>query len=220
MQANSFGCRRIVTHVLIGGLVGLFFLGSGQIFPDGRRNELLIIVLGYISLCLICLSLLIGPLNLLRQRRNPVNINLRRDLGIWAGITGCWHVLLVLRGIVPNGEFLLYFLRRSSDGGYAFLLSIFGLSNDTGLLAVLLLIVLFVLSNTLTLRWLKGKRWKRIQRLTYLLALLAVAHTIGYQVLNLRGPLLIDAVSVLVGLVCLGQGCGIALMRSRQKPRA
>ena len=61
------------------------------------------------SLCLLCVTLLIGPLNLLRKRLNPVNIELRRDTGIWAGITGCLHVVFALLDIIAaaSSSFLL-----------------------------------------------------------------------------------------------------------------
>ena len=184
--------------------------------PDGKEGEILLILLGYLSLLLVGVTLLIGPLNLLRQRRNPVNINLRRDVGIWAAITGCLHVLLVLRGSLPDNQILFYFLRRN-QGGYAPLLSAYGLSNDAGLFATFILLLLLALSNTLTLRLLKGKRWKWLQRSTYVLVLLALAHTFGFQYLNLRGPLWFGVVISLSLFVLLCQGCGIALMLARRK---
>ena len=161
-------------------------------------------------------TLLIGPLTLLRSRLTPVNIDLRRDVGIWAAITGCGHVLLVVRGALPGGQLLQYFLQTGCCGD-APLLTLFGISNDLGLLATLLLLVLLALSNTVSLRVLKGKRWKRLQRLSYPLAGLAAAHTIGYQYLNLRGPvLLVLLISALV-VVLACQGLGIALTISRQR---
>jgi sulfoxide reductase heme-binding subunit YedZ len=216
MQKKHLISRRMLTHLVLGGSVALLYETINDLFPS-RRYDLWIVALGYASLVLICLSLSIGTCYLLHQRRNPVNLDMRRDIGIWAGITGGWHVVLVLRGIVPSGQLPFYFLRETSSGGYTLQLSLFGISNDLGLLALLLLTLLSVLSNTASLRWLKGRRWKQIQRLTYPLLLLAVGHTLGYQYFNLRGPLLLIFVLCLVVLVCLAQGWGIALMVSRRK---
>lgn len=219
MRANRSEQRRILTHVFLGGVTALLSMFLIKFVPPDRQGTVLVIALGYASLVLICLGLLVGPFNLLFQRSNPVNIDLRRDLGIWAGIMGCWHVLLVLRGILPRGEFLLYFLRQNGRGGYEPLWTIFGLSNDTGLFATVLLCLLLALSNTYSLRKLKGKRWKQLQRLTYLLLILVVVHTFGYQYLDLRGPVLVFGVVTLLGVVCLIQAWGIVLTLSRRKRR-
>ncbi|HEY6539682.1 MAG TPA: ferric reductase-like transmembrane domain-containing protein [Ktedonobacteraceae bacterium] len=205
-----------MTHLLLAGITVLLSLLTSVFIPREKQIGFLIVALGYLSLLLIFLSLLIGPLNLLRWRRNPVNIDLRRDIGIWAAITGCWHVLLVFRGSLPGGQLLQYFLQTGCCG-YTPLVNVFGISNDLGLLATLLLIVLLVLSNTISLRVLKGKWWKRLQRLAYLLALLAVAHTIGYQYLNLRGPVLLALLLISLVVVLACQGFGIVLTLSRQR---
>ena len=185
-NAKPLGPKRVMTHLLLGGMTIALYLLIAITIPRGKQGGFLVIALGYLSLLLIFVTLLIGPLNLLRLRRNPVNIDLRRDIGIWAGITGCLHVLLVFRGTVLNGQILLYFLQKGCCG-YTPLLSVYGISNDLGLFATLLLILLLALSNTVSLRVLKGKWWKQLQRLNYLLILLAVGHTFGFQYLNLRG---------------------------------
>jgi DMSO/TMAO reductase YedYZ heme-binding membrane subunit len=89
--------------------------------------------------------------------------------------------------------------------------------NGSDYCATLLLIVLLALSNTVSLRVLKGKRWKQLQRLTYPLALLAVAHTFGYQYLNLRGPVLLVMVIIPLVMVLACQGLGIVLTVSQQR---
>jgi len=218
MQAKRLASQRTLTHLLLGCMVVALFLGVAWLVPADKGYNLLLITLGYLSLLLVGVTLLIGPLNLLRQRRNPVNIYLRRDVGIWAGITGCLHVILVLRGNIQDGEALLFFLRRET-GGYTPLLTLYGLSNDVGLFATLLLLLLLALSNTLTLRVLKGKRWKLLQRLTYLLIILSVLHTLGFQLLNLRVPLFFAGLFVLSALILACQGLGIALTLARRKQR-
>ena len=214
-RVKSLGPRRSMTHLLLGGMTIALFLLIPILIPRGKQGIFLVIVLGYLSLFLILVTLLIGPLNLLRLRRNPVNIDLRRDIGIWAGIAGCLHVLLVIRGTILNGQVLLYFLQRGCCG-YTPLLNVYGISNDLGLFATLLLALLLALSNTVSLRVLKGKWWKRLQRLNYLLILLAVGHTLGFQYLNLRGPVLLALVILSIVIVLAAQGLGIVLTLSHR----
>ena len=217
MQATSLSRQRWLTHLFLASLVSALYILIGLLFPAGKQGEILLILLGYLSLLLVGVTLLIGPLNLLRQRRNPVNVDLRRDIGIWAGITGCWHVLLVLRGSLRDNRILFYFLRPGCCGGYTPLFTAYSLSNDAGLFATLLLLLLLALSNTFSLRVLKGKRWKWLQRSTYVLLLLALAHTFGFQYLNLRGPLWIDAVLGLCAVVLVCQIWGIATTLARRR---
>ncbi len=216
ISSKGFGFQRIVTHLFLGGITLTLYLLIGFLVQAGKQVGVLIIALGYLSLLLVGVTLVIGPLHLLRSRRNPVNIDLRRDIGIWAAIAGCWHVLLVFRGTVLNGQILQYFLQTGCCG-YSLQLNVYGFSNDSGLFATILLLLLLALSNAASLRVLKGKWWKRMQRLTYLLALLAVAHTFGYQYLNGRGELLFVAVIILSILVLACQIWGIVLTVSRQR---
>ena len=194
-----------------------FYLLSRFFVTPVKLGGFLMIVLGYFSLLLICVTLLIGPLALLRWRRNPVNIEVRRDIGIWAGITGILHVLLTFRGTLVNNYILFFFLRPNCCGGYVPDLHLYGISNDIGLLATILLLVLTALSNTISLRLLKGKWWKRIQRLTYPLVALALLHTFIYQYINIRELLLVALTILLLLLVLICQGVGIALTLSRKR---
>ncbi len=207
---------RMITHMVLWSMTILLYVLVALLIPREKQGQLMSIMFGYFSLLLIGVTLLIGPLNLLRMRHNPVHLDLRRDVGIWAAITGCWHVVLVIQGRVFDGSVLLYFLRAGCCG-YVPQFTLFGISNDLGLLATVLLLVLLALSNTFSLRVLKGKRWKQVQRLTYLLMLFAAAHTLGYEYLNLREPLFFVFVIALLVLVLVGQGIGIALTLSRQR---
>ncbi len=215
-QTRRMAHPRLVTHLVLGSMVGALFLCIARFAPGGWQTEFFVIVPGYLCLILAGVSLLIGPLSLLRRRRNPVNIDVRRDIGIWSGIMGCLHVLLVLRGRIHDGLILLYFLREGPRG-YTPLATVFGLSNDAGLLATLLLLLLLAISNHASLRYLKGKRWKLLQRLTYLLMPLLLVHTFGYQYLNLRGPLFVWGVIVLSTGIVACQFMGIALTLARRK---
>ena len=217
---QRFSLQNFPTHGVIIGIIFLFYLLSRRFVAPVKLEGFFMVVLGYFSLLLICVTLLIGPLALLRWRRNPVNIEVRRDIGIWAGITGLLHVLLTFRGTFVNNYILFFFLRPNCCGGYVPELHLFGIGNDIGLLATILLLILTALSNTISLRLLKGKWWKRIQRLTYPLVILALLHTFIYQYINIRELPLVALTILLLLLVLICQVIGIALTLSRKRQQA
>jgi DMSO/TMAO reductase YedYZ heme-binding membrane subunit len=153
----------------------------------------------YASLALLAASLLVGPWHVLRQGRPmPPSSMLRRDIGICAGGFGLAHVAFGLQ-VHLGGDMLAYFARRLPAGGLAPRFDLFGLTNDLGLLAALVMVLLLGLSNTAALRRLGAPRWKQWQRANYLLALLVLAHGVVYQVLEKRsaaGILLLLALAV------------------------
>jgi len=87
---------------------------------------------GYLALGLLAVTLLIGPINLLLSRRNPVSSYLRRDVGTWTAIASVAHVILALQPHVERGMlgFLDYFVAAGGP-----LTNSFGLGNWTGLAA-------------------------------------------------------------------------------------
>ncbi len=171
---------------------------------------------GYIADILIAYSLLIGPYKLLFQRKNPVNLNLRRDVGIWAGITGCIHVIAAI-AMTTRGNILYLFLRPKPEGvGYNLLLSPTGVSNNIGLVATIILVILLVLSNDYFLIKLKGKRWKFLQRFNYGLAILAFIHTVLYQRLDNRSSTFVTFTFIFAIALLVIQLAGFILYRSRR----
>ena len=57
----------------------------------------------------------------------------------------------------------------------------FGFANFTGLGAALLFLLLLAISNDLSLPALKARRWKSLQRWTYVAFVLMGAHAIAYH---------------------------------------
>src|SRR4051794_247488 len=88
---------RLGTHGLLALVTGAGCYLTHQIQPRFPWTLTLIIALGYLALLFLALTLLLGPLQLRRRGRNPVNLPLRRDVGIWSGLTGGLHVLLGLQ---------------------------------------------------------------------------------------------------------------------------
>lgn len=208
---------RLWTHWLlllltVAGCLFIFALSPGVGAVHG-----LTIALGYLSLLYMVVTLAIGPLKLLRRRRNPMNIHLRRDVGIWAGITGCLHVFFGFQ-VHLGGQILLYFFE---PGGLVPQLNLFGLSNYLGLVATILLVGLLVLSNDISLRKLRGPKWKVLQRFNYALFGLVVLHMLGYQAVIARDTIIRDFSYILVLIALVAQGMGLGLYRANRsrKPR-
>lgn len=214
----GIGWHRWLTHIILAGFTLVGCYGAHLYRPHADLTYDLTIGCAYVGLALIVVSLLIGPYKMLFIRRNPVNINLRRDIGIWAGIVGCIHVVCGLQ-MYMGGRILSYFFELTQRG-YRLLLNLFGISNDLGLIATVLLIWLLILSNDWSLKHFKGKRWKFWQRFNYLIAALVFAHTFGYQSIRQREqPFVITA--LVLGVVTLAaQLAGFFLYRSRRKPDA
>jgi sulfoxide reductase heme-binding subunit YedZ len=166
---------------------------------------------GDVALLLLAVTLLIGPVNLLLRRRNPVNSYLRRDVGAWTAIFSVVHVIVGFQGHGGGVYgFVDYFV---ADGRP--LTNSFGLGNWTGLAATVIVVGLLVLSTDRSLRELKAKRWKDLQRLNYTLFALVVAHAIFYGALRrMTSPFTLILIFTVI-LVLVGQALGISVWRRR-----
>lgn len=215
----DIGWQRWRTHLALFTLTVIACYLIHLYAPYADLVYMLTLGCGYLSLILIVFSLLIGPYKLLYQRRNPVNLNFRRDIGIWAGITGCIHVVAAIAG-QTRGNILYLFLRPKPQGvGYDLLLSPSGISNNIGLLATFILVVLLVISNDISLRYFKGKRWKFLQRFNYLLAVLVFIHTVLYEQFSNRERPFIFLTLMLITALLLVQAAGIWLYSAQQTKR-
>ena len=134
----------------------------------------------YPALFLLLATLVIGPLNVLTRRRNPVSSDLRRDIGIWAGILAIAHTI-VGQNVHLRGRPWLYYLYDHPERHLLKLRhDVFGVSNYTGALCTLLLLVLLATSNDLSLRKLGTRTWKSLQRWNYAAYALLAIHALGY----------------------------------------
>ncbi len=173
--------HRLLHHILMGvGTVALTVIFM-HLFPKRDFISRLSIGTAYPALILIAAALLLGPLNVLWQKPNPVSFDLRRDVGIWAGILALAHTAVGLN-VHLRGRMWLYFvdtrnhLRRDA----------FGLGNYTGVLAALVFALLLALSNDVSLRKLGVGRWKSLQRWAYAAVVLTAAHAFAYQEIEKR----------------------------------
>jgi len=148
----------------------------------GKRDTITFIAqsTGYISIVILTISLVIGSINLLLKNRNPVSTYFRRDISIIGGALAVIHSITGLF-VHLRGKTWLYFLNET-DKGYSIRLDNFGLANYSGLLSALIVIFLIITSNDYLLKKLNPERWKNIQRLSYLMFILALIHCYFYRI--------------------------------------
>ena len=176
----------------------------------GFSMSLLTIATGYVALALLALTLLIGPAHLLLRRRNPVSSYLRRDLGTWTAIASVVHVIVGFQ-VRPDLSVLDFFV---ADGRP--LTNDFGLGNWTGLAALVIVVGLLAISTNRSVRELKARRWKSLQRLNYSLFALVVLHAIFYgALLRMESPFTLLLIFTVIA-VFVGQAVGIWLYRRRE----
>lgn len=165
-------------------------------------------VTAYPALFLLVATLLIGPWNVLRKQRMPISSDLRRDIGIWAGIVGIAHTIIGL-DVHMRGRPWLYFVYPSPDRHLVPLRhDLFGFANETGLIGTAILVLLLATSNDYSLRALGTPRWKQLQRWNYLLWLLVMLHAAAYQKIEKQQLLFVVIVIVCALLTLVLQGVG------------
>ena len=205
--------RRASYHVVIASAALAAGTAVGSAFGRDVFRARLSAATAYVALGCVALSLMLGPLNLVRARANPVSSDLRRDLGIWGAIAGLVHVGLGLT-VHLRGKMYQYFLPPpEAHTLLPFRVDAFGAANDLGLLGGGVLLVLLLLSSDLALRQLGTVRWKRLQRFNYVGALAILGHGALYQLLEKRRAVLV-ATFILIVLTTAGfQGLGVRITR-------
>lgn len=136
----------------------------------------------YPALGLMAAVLLIGPVKVLAGQRVAVSMDLRRDVGIWAGITGVVHAGIG-QCVHLRGKPWLYYVYDPVREKHLFPIrhDLFGLANYSGLIATFVLLALLATSNDVMLRKLGTPKWKQLQRWNYLCFGLSGIYTFAYQ---------------------------------------
>ena len=212
---SSYWQRRIARHLTI----ALTTLGCTAIFWQifSARRDLIShasIASAYPALFLIASAVVLGPWNVLRGQDNPVSFDLRRDIGIWAGIMAVLHTAIGLN-VHLRGSPWLYFVDQHNRIRH----DLFGFGNDTGLIAALLFLLLLAISNDLSLRRLGTRKWKSLQRWTYAAVVLTTIHAIAYQHIEKRQATYVALLWVVTGVAATFQVIGWWHMRSRTRDR-
>ena len=216
--ARGHLARRLARHAALALLAAGGCALSFRLAPaDERWERAASLGFGYVALAFLLLTLLVGPWSVLTGRRNPLNVYLRRDVGIWAATTGLVHVVFGFQ-VHVQGKVWRYFV-TDEGGGHAPLLNAFGLGNYSGALATLLLAMLLALSNDLSLRRLKSHAWKSLQRLNYLCFGLIAVHALLYQAVEERASVLRAALVAGLAITVTAQALGYLRVRARRRAR-
>jgi sulfoxide reductase heme-binding subunit YedZ len=162
----------------------------------------------YPALALLAATLLVGPWNVLRRRANPVSSDLRRDMGIWAGILGLVHAV-VGQFVHLRGRPWLYYVYGPGEHHHGMRHDLFGLANYTGALGVLLLAALFAMSNDISLTRFGTRKWKQLQRWNYAVFALIAVHSIAFQMVEKQKLQWVVTVSICIGAAVIMQIAGI-----------
>ena len=102
--------HRLVTHhlpLLVASTISISILYYTRTYADVLSRASF--ATAYPALVLLAATLLIGPWNVLRQQRNPISSDLRRDIGIWAGALGLLHTA-VGQNVHLRGHPWLYYV--------------------------------------------------------------------------------------------------------------
>lgn len=172
----------------------------------------------YPGLILLAAALLVGPVRILMGNRMAASIDLRRDIGIWAGLVGFAHAVIG-QCVHLRGRPWLYYIYDHWRTQHVQPLrhDFFGFANYTGLAATLVLLALLATSNDASLRKLGTPGWKKLQRWNYACFALTGVHTFLYQ----KG--VESQTPVFLGIAILAVGATLALQiagyLSRRKAR-
>jgi len=177
-------------------------------------SERLSLATAWLSMLLFGAALLIGPRHALRTGQPILNSLVRRDLGIWAALTGLAHFGLGTEASM-NAAYLTAFVSEApSAPGPAVREQLFTWGSLAGFIVGLQVLLLLALSSNRALRVLGAPRWKRLQRSSYLAFGLTAGHGLAFQALEGRNPIGIAALGLLIAAVAFGQ------LRGRQRIRA
>ena len=173
----------------------------------------------YPAIILLAVTLLTGPCNVLRKRNNPISSDLRRDIGIWAGILGILHTA-VGQCVHLRGRPWLYYVYGPQEHHHGPRHDVFGFANYSGAVSVMLLAALLAMSNDWSLRRLGTRQWKSLQRWNYAVFALAAAHAIGYLVIEKQKLPFDITIAICIAITLVMQVLGFARRRQlRADPR-
>lgn len=210
--------RRLYQHhasILIASTVSIYLLFITRPYTDMLSK--LSFATAYPALVLLVVTLLIGPWNTVAAKRVPVSSDLRRDFGIWAGILGLFHAAIGQNVHLRGRPWLYYVYEHHRNGPSGVRHDLFGIANLTGLIATVILLLLFVTSNDYSLRALGTPRWKQIQRWNYVCFGLTGIHAIGYQTIEKQQMGFVIAASGCLSLTLILQCTGFYLRRRQSR---
>ncbi|WP_439142321.1 ferric reductase-like transmembrane domain-containing protein [Pseudooctadecabacter sp.] len=170
---NAWWVRHVLVVIFAVLATALFLYSRAEWSPMHRWNR----AIGDVSLVLIAMAMMLGPLSRLWRSAARV-LPYRRELGIYAVVLAFIHATIILFGWVELDLMRLFgFEFHPGLQRYVMVNHGFALANVLGLLGLIYGLVLGLTSNDLSLRLMGNSIWKYVQRGTYVLWWLSVAHT-------------------------------------------
>ncbi len=169
--------------VLIIAILGtyLFLESRNQWSPMHRWNR----GIGDMSLVLVALAMIIGPLSRLIPATRGL-IPWRRELGIHGVLLAIVHTSIILVGWVEWDLARIFGYALHPTGIYVMVQHGFGLANVVGIVALVYGAVLALSSSDWCQRVLGGPVWKFLQQGSYILWILIVIHTAYFLFLHFQ----------------------------------
>lgn len=196
MQRTLRHGAALATTLATTGLAGL----AG---PPASAQGRLSLATAWLCLGFLVAALAIGPWHTLRTGRPVLNHLTRRDLGIWAGLTGLLHLGFATVVVMTPAYFASYI--RPGDEGLPGVAGWIGTGSIVaGYVIGLAFLVLLAVSNNASLRRLGPERWKRIQRWAVGIFVATVVHGVIFQFIEGRtGLWLLGIAGATAGLLGL-----------------
>lgn len=176
---------------------------AGLAGPPGTAQGRLSLATAWLCLGFLVAALAIGPWQTLRTGRPVLNHLARRDLGIWAGLTGLLHLGFATAVVMTPAYFASYI--RPGGEGLPGLAGWIGTGSIlAGYVIGLAFLVLLAVSNNASLRRLGPERWKRIQRWAVGIFVATAVHGVIFQFIEGRtGPWLLALAVATAGVLGL-----------------
>ena len=103
--------RRTRRHLLLAFIATVILWLVYRATPPPDLRHRLSMATAYASMIFLAWTLSLGAWNLVRRRPNPVSFNLRRDVGIWAGLLAIAHTAIGLT-VHLRGRMWMYFFKQ------------------------------------------------------------------------------------------------------------
>lgn len=163
--------RNFLIGTITLGLVYLSFLSRPEWVPMHAWNR----AFADVSLLLLFVTLLIGPLGKLQKHFNRF-ISWRRELGVWCAVTALLHVYVLFDGWF-QWELIRMIIGVNQDSGRLTFDPGFTLANLLGLISLVYLLLLALISNKKAIKILGKQAWDYLQQKSSILYILVVTHT-------------------------------------------
>ncbi len=139
--------------------------------------------IGDMSFVLIAISMAAGPLS--RLIKFPFTLSVwRRAFGIYSVILAIIHTIIILAGWLQWDLIGIFGFQMHPSGVYVMVQHGFGLANLIGIIALIYGVILALISNNISQKFLSGSVWKFLQQGAYVLWVLIIIHTAYFLFLH------------------------------------